>query len=68
VALDLAVPTDDDVLLDLHEGANLGVVSDPAAVEIDEIVELHVLAEFNVGGYFSVHGDISDPLAGVFDV
>jgi hypothetical protein len=37
VALNLAVLADRNVFLDLDERADLGVVSDPAAVKVDEV-------------------------------
>ena len=48
VALDLAVFADECVFLYLDEWADLGSVTDGAAIEVDEVVELDVLAEFDV--------------------
>ncbi len=50
VAGDLAVAADCGVLLDFNEGADLGVVADRAAVEVDEFGELDVLSQFHVVG------------------
>src|SRR5881628_4173171 len=49
VARDLAATADAGALLDLDEGPDLGAVADLAAVEVDELVEDHVL-ELDVGG------------------
>jgi hypothetical protein len=57
VALDLAVFADGAPFLDLDEGADLGVVPDPAAVEVDEVGEKDVGTEDDAGGDFLVaHG------------
>ena len=48
VALNFAVSADSGVFLYLDEGANLGAVTDGAAVEIDEIVELDIVAQLYV--------------------
>lgn len=50
VTLNLAVSSDHDALLNLHEGADSGKVTDGTTVEIDESVELDMLAEFHVRG------------------
>ena len=51
VALDLAVFADGGVFLYFDEGADLGIVADGAAVEVDEVVELDVFAKDNVRCY-----------------
>ena len=48
VALNFAVSADSGVFLDFDEGANLGAVADGAAVEIDEFVELDIVAQLYV--------------------
>jgi hypothetical protein len=50
VTLDLAVLTDDAALLDLHERPYLGVVADAAAIEVDEVRSIDVLAVSNGRG------------------
>src|SRR5262249_59221391 len=59
VAGDLAAASDRRALLDFDEGADLGLVADLAAVEIDEARQLDVLPEFHVG---------SDAVVGVVHV
>src|SRR5262249_6078588 len=48
MALDAAAATDGRAALDLHKRADARLVADPAAVEIDELVEDHVTAELHV--------------------
>ena len=48
VALDLAVSADEGVFLYFDEGTDLGPVTDRAAVEVDEFVQLNVLSEDDV--------------------
>jgi hypothetical protein len=45
-----AVLPDLRVLLDLHEGADLGVVPDLAAVEVDEVEDPDVPAQLHIVG------------------
>ena len=51
VAGDFAIFADDGVFLDLDEGADFGVFADFAAVEVDEVVDLDIFAEFYICGY-----------------
>ena len=51
MAGDLAVFAYGGVFLDFYKGANLGVIADGAAVEVDEVGELYVMAEFDVVRY-----------------
>jgi hypothetical protein len=44
MAGDLAPPADGGVLLDLDEGADLRVVADFAAIQVDELREFDVFA------------------------
>ena len=39
VTLDLAVPTNDGPLLNLHEGSDFGVLCNGASIEINELGE-----------------------------
>ena len=48
VARNLAAPPDSRVLLNLDEGADLGLVPDPTPIEIDELPEPDVLAERDI--------------------
>lgn len=44
MARDLAIFADPGVLLNFHKGAYFGAVADCAAIEIDELRQLHLLA------------------------
>jgi hypothetical protein len=55
VALNLALLANGAPLLDFHERANLGVVSDPATIEINEILKRNVLSENDIGCDFTIH-------------
>ena len=48
MAGDLAAAADPGVLLNLHKGTDLRLVSNLAAVEIDELRETYVLAQLYV--------------------
>ena len=48
MAGNLAIAADGGILLDLDECANLGVIADLAAVQVDELGELDVLAQLYV--------------------
>src|SRR5262245_37437195 len=50
VAGDFAIAPDADAFLNLHEGANSGVIADLTAIEVDEVVDLHAGAKFDVSG------------------
>jgi hypothetical protein len=45
---DLATLADNCVLLDLNEGANLGLVSDVAPINIDEARKLYIFAKTHI--------------------
>ena len=51
VALDLTVLTDKGIFLNLHERTNLRAIVNPAAVEVDEVSKLDVLAKNHVCSY-----------------
>jgi hypothetical protein len=48
VTRDLAVTADDGALLDLDERTDPGAVADLTAIEIDEVIDLNVLAKLYV--------------------
>jgi len=57
VARDFAMGADFHAFLNFHESANLGVVADFAAVEIDEGKDLDMVADFDIGSDSLVSGE-----------
>jgi hypothetical protein len=52
MAGNLAVFTDFGAFLYFHKCADLGVVADVTTIEIDEVIDFDIFAEFDVGSYF----------------
>ena len=59
VARDLAVRTDDGVLLDFDKGANLGVGADLTPVKVDEAREFDTVGELVTSGAMLRYSPIS---------
>src|SRR5260370_8911022 len=49
MARDLAILADSGVLLNLYERAYLRVIANFAAIEIDELGELHIFSQLHIG-------------------
>src|SRR5713226_6316898 len=63
VTRDLTILANLGVLLNLDKGAYLSVVADFAAIEIDELGELHIFSQLHIGGdaVVLVHSEMALP-------